>query len=107
HQQKTPPSLGELRADVPAELVRIVARMMAKEPDQRYQTPGEVADALTPFVPAQRQIRAAKTRRRWITVAAGIVLLAAIGVAAWSLLGKRPPTGESAVRRVGGTTGPF
>lgn len=35
--------------DVPVELTAVVDTMMAKEPERRYQTPGEVAEALKPF----------------------------------------------------------
>jgi hypothetical protein len=41
--------LNFVRPEVPAELAALVAKMMAKEPFRRFQTPGEVADALTPF----------------------------------------------------------
>ena len=34
---------------MPAELAALVAKMMAKDPARRFQTPGEVAQALTPF----------------------------------------------------------
>ena len=42
--------LRELRPDVPAGLSAVVAKMMAKEPAQRYQKPIEVAQALAQFV---------------------------------------------------------
>jgi serine/threonine protein kinase len=41
--------LDGLRGDAPEELAALVAKMMAKEPAQRFQTPGEVARALVPF----------------------------------------------------------
>ena len=41
--------LNLVRPEVPAELAALVAKMMAKEPARRFQTPGEVAQALTPF----------------------------------------------------------
>ncbi|MGO9465240.1 MAG: protein kinase domain-containing protein [Isosphaeraceae bacterium] len=41
--------LNLVRPEVPAELAAVVAKMMAKEPRRRFQTPGEVAQALTPF----------------------------------------------------------
>ncbi len=41
-----PRSLTEFRQDVPSQLVAIVKRMMAKNPEDRYATPGEVAEAL-------------------------------------------------------------
>jgi WD40 repeat protein/serine/threonine protein kinase len=42
--------LNQMRPEVPAELAAVVARMMAKDPPQRYQKPVEVAQALAPFV---------------------------------------------------------
>jgi hypothetical protein len=44
---------------VPAALTAVVARMMAKEPEGRYQTPAEVAKALQPFVGAGKKTAAA------------------------------------------------
>jgi hypothetical protein len=49
HQIQQPRALSELRGDVPAELAHVVRRLLAKDPAQRYQTPAEVARALTPF----------------------------------------------------------
>ena len=44
--------LNMVRPDVPVELAAVVAKMMAKEPERRFQTPAEVAQALTPFFKA-------------------------------------------------------
>jgi serine/threonine protein kinase len=41
--------LNLARPEVPAELAALVARMMAKEPERRFQTPVDVAQALVPF----------------------------------------------------------
>ncbi len=41
--------LNLVRPEVPVELAALVARMMAKDPTKRFQTPGEVAQALVPF----------------------------------------------------------
>ncbi len=41
--------LNLVRPDVPPELAALVAKMMAKEPARRFQTPADVARALTPF----------------------------------------------------------
>jgi serine/threonine protein kinase len=49
HFKEPPPKLCEARPDAPAELGRIFERLMAKSPDDRYQTPNEVAAALQPF----------------------------------------------------------
>jgi formylglycine-generating enzyme required for sulfatase activity/serine/threonine protein kinase len=55
HHQTHAQPLNLARADVPAELAAIVAKMMAKDPAHRYQTPGEVAKALGPFFKAPAQ----------------------------------------------------
>lgn len=49
HQSKEPTPLEQLRPDVPARLVAIVRRMMAKKPAERFQTPAEAASELMPF----------------------------------------------------------
>ncbi len=50
HIEKEAPSLQQVRPDVPAKLSAVVARMLAKDPAQRFQTPVEVAQALMAFV---------------------------------------------------------
>ena len=73
HAETTPPAICDLRSDVPAELSAIIARMLLKDPDQRYQTPQQVATALTPFASQAAPITATPTRtgdggsRRWLT----------------------------------------
>jgi hypothetical protein len=49
HQTKQPKPVTEYRKDVPAAVLAILDRMMAKKTDQRYAVPGDVADALQPF----------------------------------------------------------
>jgi serine/threonine protein kinase/formylglycine-generating enzyme required for sulfatase activity len=50
HLEKQPRPLPEVRADVPAALWAVVERMLAKDLNQRYQQPVEVAQALVAFV---------------------------------------------------------
>jgi serine/threonine protein kinase len=55
HHSMEAEALNMVRADVPGELAAAVAKMMAKEPESRFQTPKEVAQALSSFVkPAGR-----------------------------------------------------
>jgi uncharacterized protein (TIGR03067 family) len=75
HSESTPKPLTELRRDVPAELARVVERMMAKDPGRRYQTPAEVALALTPFAAGTP----AKPRWRWALAAAAAMLVISAG----------------------------
>ena len=46
HREEEVPSLKAVRADVPDELDAVFRKMMAKRPDDRYQSAGELADAL-------------------------------------------------------------
>lgn len=46
HQRELPPPVEKLRKGLPRRLPPIIARMIAKKPDQRYQSPAEVAEAL-------------------------------------------------------------
>jgi serine/threonine protein kinase len=43
------PPIRDRRSDVPAALAAIVHRMLARNPDERFATPAEVAAALAPF----------------------------------------------------------
>src|SRR5581483_6290320 len=43
---QSPTPVRELRPEVPAAVARVVGRLMAKQPADRFQTPGEVAGAL-------------------------------------------------------------
>ncbi len=46
HQTKSPTPLSGPRPEIPPKLLQIVERMMAKRPEDRFQAPAEVADAL-------------------------------------------------------------
>jgi serine/threonine-protein kinase len=49
HQKEEPKPVEAIRSNVPPELPPILKKMMAKQPADRYQTPGEVAKALEPL----------------------------------------------------------
>jgi serine/threonine protein kinase len=50
HQQAEPAPIDTFRGDVPTAVTAIVKRMLAKKPEERFQTPASVAMALMPFV---------------------------------------------------------
>lgn len=49
HATETPRPLGELVADIPADLAETVATMLAKAPDARLQSMADVAHSLDPY----------------------------------------------------------
>jgi serine/threonine protein kinase len=84
HREQPLPSIRRARPDVPPELARIVKRLIAKKPKDRYQTPAEVAAALAPFADPPRQTDKRGSKRGWLFAAAslffGLVLAAGVVV---------------------------
>ncbi len=52
HQIKAPPPLSDKRPDIPVSLAAIVAKLMAKRPEDRYQTASEVAQVAAAWLAA-------------------------------------------------------
>jgi serine/threonine protein kinase len=77
HQSEPPPDVRELRPDVPELLANVLATMLAKRPDERFQTPIELTSALascaeqlgltpaTPIVVPTNFPRWSPSRSRW------------------------------------------
>jgi tRNA A-37 threonylcarbamoyl transferase component Bud32 len=66
HQLMEPPPLDDVRPDVPPEMQAVLRKMMAKRPEDRYQTPAEVAEALAAFAELDRAALA-----KWLAGANG------------------------------------
>ncbi|HKB02397.1 MAG TPA: serine/threonine-protein kinase, partial [Gemmataceae bacterium] len=99
HRLHAPQPLTAIRQDMTPALAELVAKMLAKDPADRPQTPGEVAVALEqilagrgggPPAPARRWWGGGgRWRRRWRRVAVGaLVLLGALGAVAYKLTDK-------------------
>jgi nitrous oxidase accessory protein NosD len=127
HEHKEPVPLEELCPETPAGLALVVQRMMAKRPADRFQTAGELCEALAPYV-ASASLSASRlktthswhggqltvtttefSRRRrllpWAITAVAVVALLAMSVAAWPRLfpvGRTPSTASDG----GGETAP-
>jgi serine/threonine-protein kinase len=50
HQSEVARPVEQLRPEVPSALGTVIRRLMNKRPEDRYQTPGELARALAPLV---------------------------------------------------------
>jgi tRNA A-37 threonylcarbamoyl transferase component Bud32 len=87
HLNEPPPSLTEIRPDLPAELDAMFATALAKAPDDRYQTCGELVRAARAALQGKVLARRRRARRR-VLVALGAVAIAA-GAAAVGIVATR------------------
>jgi WD40 repeat protein len=87
HREQRLPSIRKARPDVPAELARVLPRLIAKKPADRYQTPAEVAAALAPFAEPPSQTDKRGSKRGWLIAAASLFfgLLLAAGVVVYRI----------------------
>ncbi|HLY10355.1 MAG TPA: serine/threonine-protein kinase [Planctomycetota bacterium] len=89
HKNEAPVPLSTLRADFPEELDRIVLRLLAKHPDERYGSAEEVVrdlEACRASVSSVRPRRGAGSRRPWIfaaSLALAVAAAATFGAKAW------------------------
>jgi serine/threonine protein kinase len=56
HQLRTAPTLDSVDATLPRGLGAVVDKMLAKKPEERYQTPAEVIGALSPWLASSARI---------------------------------------------------
>jgi predicted Ser/Thr protein kinase len=97
HQDRTPRPLAEFRGDLPDALVRIVDRLLAKDPADRFPSPAQLAEALAPFITGETPGRAptrAGSGRRFLAWTLGLALLVLVGggLLTWHLATARNPT---------------
>jgi serine/threonine protein kinase len=62
HQMKPPPTLLSIDKTFPPGLSVVVGRMLAKRPDERFQSPAEVIAALAPWLPGSDKVLAGISR---------------------------------------------
>jgi serine/threonine protein kinase len=62
HQTGTVRPVWELRSTIPLEIDAVVQKLLAKKPQDRYQTPGELVDALNAYL-AEKGIKREETAK--------------------------------------------
>ena len=96
HQIKEPLPLHQINATIPHRLSEVVAKMMAKKPESRHQTPAEVIEALRPWAKMDHVVgspRVGGTKNPSLrrhagrrVLAAAVLAVAVVGAAVWFLL---------------------
>ena len=107
HLSEQPPSLAQLRPDVPAALVALVMRCLEKDPDRRPQNaqqiltaledPAVLSGELTPTTGAAIAARARASRRQRVTFVAAAVFAVIAAIATGLLVRRAPPASAPAV----------
>jgi eukaryotic-like serine/threonine-protein kinase len=107
--RENPPPVSTVNPAMPKKLDPIVAKLLAKEPAQRYATAEQLQEALDGLDPQSGHAAVATdagSKRSWATIAL-VVLLALIagGLAWWKFRpAAAPPVGESATGTVASAT---
>jgi serine/threonine protein kinase len=74
HGTKEPAAIRTIRPDVPAEVVAVIEKMMAKDKAARYQKPMDVADALAPLTTTPIPPPPESEMPRWCAAALGLTV---------------------------------
>ena len=93
HMDAEPAPLETLRDDIPEPLSATLARMITKNPDERFQSPAKVAEALASIAESSSvaSSRTSQRIRRRTALGIGVLLTALIGIGQWSeFFGSRP-----------------
>jgi serine/threonine-protein kinase len=112
HQQEQPPTLTAERADLPRAIDAVITRAMAKAPEERYESAGELASQASRALGLGAGAGGAaaapsRTRLRLLAAAIAVGLALLAGVVVSSLLrGDAPQVPGEAVQQLTASPGP-
>ena len=115
HLHDPPPSASAIRPELPAAVDAVLARGMAKRPDDRYPTSEAFALALREALgvrvsephPIPPTDAAARSRRLAVALGLGVVAIVAVGVVGFALVGRGSPAPGSSPSADAGRAGAF
>jgi len=92
HLNETPPTISGVRPELPPAFDDVFATGLAKSPEDRYATCGELVAAAHAALAGRRVGRRRRPRRRWLVVAAAALAAAAIAAIALVATNRGTPT---------------
>ena len=98
HLNDAPPRVTDLRPELPEALDGVIATTLAKEPDERFASCGELVEAARAALAGKPYARRSRRRRRAVVAAAALVAAVVVGIAAFSTTrGETPAAGAPAI----------
>ncbi|MBA2383300.1 MAG: serine/threonine protein kinase [Actinobacteria bacterium] len=80
HLNDPPPRVTDARPELPEALDGVVATALAKEPDDRYASCGELVAAFRAALAGKPFGRRPRRRRRWLVATAGLLMATAVAI---------------------------
>ncbi|HUK95483.1 MAG TPA: serine/threonine-protein kinase [Gaiellaceae bacterium] len=102
HLNEPPPRLSDVRPELPAEVSDVLSATLAKSPDDRYSTCGELIDAARAGLRGERFTPHGKDGKRLLLFAAAVVAAAIAAIVAVVVTETRGPTVGISQAAIGG-----
>jgi predicted Ser/Thr protein kinase len=96
--EREPAPLGQSPGDAPRPLDRLIKRVLAKDPDQRFQTARDLKAALSWVLDQPPTTTSKPSRRMWMGIAAGALLIGALTGGFTITRLRQAPAEQSALR---------
>ena len=92
HLNEPPPRVTDMRPELPETLDGVVATALAKEPDDRFASCGELVAAFRAALGGKAFTRRSRRRRRWVASTVALLLATAVAIAGYVTTGGENPT---------------
>ena len=98
HLNDPPPRVTDLRPELPEALDGVVATALAKEPDERFASCGELVAAFRAALAGKAFARRSRRRWRWVASTAALLLATAVAISGYvTARGENPAAGPPAI----------